>query len=111
MSGHEGTLLAIRDGIYTTGWTCGCACGWTSDARDTPGAALADDFHESVWRFHCAGLPVEVLTENAFRATGARHVTRSNQFRYFCGICHNQIRDLNEKASELVREEAAPDGA
>jgi hypothetical protein len=42
MSDHEGTLLAIRDGIYTTGWTCGCACGWTSDARDTPGAALAD---------------------------------------------------------------------
>jgi hypothetical protein len=33
------------------------------------------------------------------------------EFRYFCGICHTQIRELNDKASELVREEAAPDGA
>jgi hypothetical protein len=72
---------------------------------------LPVDFHDSVWRFHCAGLPLEVLTENAFRATGARHVSLRNQFRYFCGICNNQIRDMSDLAMELVREEDVTDGA
>lgn len=45
MTAHGCELLPLRDGIYTTGYAACCACGWTSDARDTPGAALADYAH------------------------------------------------------------------
>jgi hypothetical protein len=39
-SGHGCELLPLRDGIYTTGYATACACGWTSEPHDTPGAAL-----------------------------------------------------------------------
>ncbi len=43
MTDHDGNLLALRDGIYTTGYAAGCStCGWTSEPHDTPGAALTD---------------------------------------------------------------------
>lgn len=69
---------------------------------------LPADFDDSIMRFYAAGLPLEVLKENAFRATGAAHVSWRNQFGYFCGICHNQIRELNAKAAEIVQAEGAP---
>lgn len=72
---------------------------------------LPVDFNDSILRFHRAGLPFEVMKENAFKATGARHVSRGMQFRYFCGICHNQIREIQETARALVAEEAPADGA
>lgn len=71
---------------------------------------LPVDFADSVTRFHAAGLPLEVMQENIFRATGATHVTRRNQFRYFCGICHNQLREMKDVAAALL-EEAPADGA
>lgn len=42
MTDHDGNLLALRDGIYTTGYSGACACGWTTEPHDTPGAALTD---------------------------------------------------------------------
>ena len=40
MTAHGCELLPLRDGIYTTGYATACACGWTSQPHDTPGAAL-----------------------------------------------------------------------
>lgn len=72
---------------------------------------LPVDFDESLKRFRAGGLSLEVLKDNAFRATGARHVTYRNQFRYFCGICHNQIREIRDAATAYVSQEVAENGS
>ena len=40
--GHGGEILAIRDGIYTTGYAGACSCGYTTEPRERPGEALTD---------------------------------------------------------------------
>lgn len=69
------------------------------------------DFADSILKFHRAGLSLEVMQENAFKATGVSYVARRNQFRYFCGICHNQIREIQERAKAIVAEGDAKNGA
>lgn len=60
------------------------------------------DASQSVIRFMDMGLPRAVVEEVFWVAVGARHITDRNRFAYFAGCCHRRIRELHERAAELV---------
>lgn len=59
----------------------------------------------SVEAFLDAGLSVEMLIELAHVANGTRGV--DNRWGYFCGCCWKRVRQLQDRALEIVAEGAA----
>ena len=51
-----------------------------------------------------AGLPMAVLEECVEVAMGQRRVSAENVFRYMCGVAWRKVRELRERAGELVQD-------
>ncbi|WP_052590840.1 HNH endonuclease [Luteipulveratus mongoliensis] len=67
---------------------------------------LPMNWESSVRRFLAGGLTTEDITD-AVHITASRLSPWSgrNHFRYFCGICWSNIRDLQERAKQILDEE------
>jgi len=63
-----------------------------------------DDWSASINRFRLAGMPLEMLLESMRRAMRAQHVSPENTFRYMCGIVYNNLRELQERARQILAE-------
>lgn len=59
------------------------------------------DWHTTLWTFYSRGLSLDAL-EEALDITGASQVERRARWRYFCGICWNKLRDLEDEARRLI---------
>lgn len=68
---------------------------------------LPEDWESSVATFMRSGLPWPVMDDLVTVALNAR--TR-NYWRYFCGCCWTRIRQIQERAAELVNAEEASRG-
>jgi hypothetical protein len=82
---REGTLDAV-------------AAAWPTFRR------LPNGWEASVERFLDAGLSPEVIVQMAHVANEARGV--GDRWGYFCGCCWKRVRQLQERASEIVSNEA-----
>ena len=67
---------------------------------------IPSDYTETLNQFLDAGLPADVMVEMARVASDKYGVTK--RWNYFCGCCWTKIRQLQERAAELV-EEPIPD--
>ena len=64
---------------------------------------LPDDWTVSIDRFLDAGLPAEVIVKMATVAQ-SKMGGLGDRFAYFCGCCWTRIRQLQERAQEIVRQ-------
>lgn len=67
--------------------------------------AMPSGWEESIAQFLAAGLPTQVIVQMVGVANNARNV--SNRWDYFCGCCWKRIRQLQERAGEIVGSEVA----
>ena len=72
---------------------------WPSYKRQYLPVAWTSD----VDNFLDAGLPADVIVQMA--ALAGRKQDVSNGWSYFCGCCWNKIRQMQERAAEIVAEE------
>lgn len=68
---------------------------------EEPLGPMPDDWRSSVVTFQSLGLPVAVMDEAIEIAARAR-ISDSRRWRYFCGICWNKLRELQEHAARIV---------
>lgn len=80
---------------FETSWD-----SWTSSDGDP--APKDGNWKNSVRRFMAAGLDDEFLTDAVNTALGNRRIRSNDGWRYFCGICWNEIRGLQDRASEYA---------
>lgn len=60
------------------------------------------DWHVTLWGFYARGLSLDAL-EEALDITGAAtNVQHRSRWRYFCGICWNKLRALEDEARRLI---------
>lgn len=71
-----------------------------------PGFQLPDDFAISLLRFVKQGITPRDIEQAIRIAIGS---PAHNKFRYFCGVLHRKIDDLQARAMQIVRED--PNGA
>lgn len=64
---------------------------------------LTSSAEASVARLYRAGLPVEVMTDAAALALGARNA--HDRFAYFMGICWKRVTEMQETAKQLLAAE------
>ncbi len=77
--------------------------GWTrEDGWKTVPVALPDSWKSSLDSFYEAGLPKEVWPDIIEKAMTNPTVRVDNTFRYACGIAWRMIKDLHERAREIV---------
>lgn len=72
-------------------------------------ADLPINWEDSVKRFLSAGLSVGDLEDAVLSTTGRLSPWSKHHFRYFCGICWSEIREIQERAKQILDEED-PDG-
>ncbi len=65
---------------------------------------LPQNWRQSIRRFADAGLPQELLADALWTAMENRRLTNDAVFRYMCGICWRQVRDIQNRAAELMAE-------
>ncbi|MGW2721365.1 HNH endonuclease [Streptomyces sp. NPDC001492] len=76
---------------------------WTrEDGWKTVRVELPDSWKSSLDTFYEAGLPKEVLPDIIEKAMTNPTVRVDNTFRYACGIAWRMIKDLQERAREIV---------
>lgn len=63
---------------------------------------LPNDADESVFRLYRAGLPEADMVRASAIALAAPNVL--NRFRYFIGVCWNQVTELQEAARQIMAE-------
>jgi hypothetical protein len=73
---------------------------WPNYRRRT----IPADYKDTVDQFLAAGLPAEVVVEMAVVAGAKAEIF--NRWSYFCGCCWTKIRQLQERAAEIVQQDA-----
>lgn len=63
---------------------------------------LPGDWKATVWTFHSLGLSTYEIREAIEIALNKYGIPLGSRWRYFCGICWNKIRDLQEAAAEIA---------
>lgn len=63
---------------------------------------LPNDWYLTVQRLAAAGLHTHELTDAAYIAINARHVTIHNMWRYFCGVCWKKVSERQEAARAII---------
>jgi len=63
---------------------------------------LPADAPTTVARLEAQGLPRSVIEDMFWVAVTARGVSPSAQYRYFLGCCNNRLRDLHDRATEIL---------
>jgi hypothetical protein len=77
--------------------------GWTrQDGWKTVRVELPDNWKGSLDSFYEAGLPQEVWPDIVEKAMTNPTVRVDNTFRYACGIAWRMVRELQERAREIV---------
>ncbi|MBJ7401548.1 HNH endonuclease [Mycolicibacterium sp.] len=66
---------------------------------------IPKDYTETIDQFAAAGLSPEVIVKMAVNAGAKPGVW--DRWGYFCGSCWNKIRKLQDRAAELLQEEAS----
>jgi DNA-directed RNA polymerase subunit RPC12/RpoP len=67
---------------------------------------LPDNWRRSIQRFAEAGLPEELLADALWIAMQNKRIPNDAVFRYMCGICWKKIRDIQDRAAEIMAEQA-----
>lgn len=69
-----------------------------------PFATLPDyaEVEPTILRFFGLGLPVEEIAAAIDLTAGATHVYQRARWKYFCGVCWNKVRDLQDAARALI---------
>jgi len=89
--------LAYRE-TFKESW-----CGWTrEDGWKTVRMELPEGWKASLDAFYEAGLPREVWPDIVEKAMTNPTVKVDNTFRYACGIAWRMIKELHERAREIV---------
>lgn len=72
-------------------------------------ADLPDDaeWKASITRFLSLGLSPAAIEASVATAAAAKHVARRLRWKYFCGICWNKVRDLQDSARQILAAEDA----
>lgn len=65
---------------------------------------LPADWRTTVCQFLNDGLPFAAIEEFIHITMSARLSARTDRFRYFCGCCHNRIRDLDQRALAIYED-------
>lgn len=60
------------------------------------------DWQASIVGFRNAGLPIEDVLDAVRLAMANTSVTNVNVWRYFCGVCWNRLRALQERAHAIL---------
>lgn len=74
---------------------------WTG-GRMPPHADLPDDWEITAWNFYARGLPLVEIDEALLITSNAGSVPAGARWRYFCGICWNKLRALEDHARSIV---------
>lgn len=82
--------------------------GPPNDRKPVP---LSDDWELTIRGFHDRGLPIEEVVEAVAVAMDNHRVPAAQTFRYFCGICWNVLRDIQDIARGVATALEAQDGA
>lgn len=69
---------------------------------------IPNDFCETIDRFLNAGLPFEVMKDMAQIAAYKPAVY--DRWAYFCGCCWTKVREIQERAAEILASEDGADG-
>lgn len=88
-------VQAAANGVFSK-YMCEFAEAWPQ-YRDKN---LPRDFESSIRSIYEAGLPVEQMRHAVDVAMSAPNVV--DRFRYFCGVCWRQVRELQEIAKSLL---------
>jgi hypothetical protein len=70
-------------------------------------AYLPDDWKETVIRFESLGVSTHVMRNVIEIVATKHHVEQRARFKYFCGICWNKVRELQEIARQILAAEEA----
>lgn len=62
---------------------------------------IPNDYTESLNQFIDAGLPDDVIVEMAYLASSKYGVTQ--RWKYFCGCCWTKVKQLQDRAMEIVQ--------
>jgi hypothetical protein len=76
---------------------------WAAEAPQF--AQLPSDWRGSITNFRSAGLTCASIEESVRKAAGRNGVQQSQMFRYFCGICWSNVRELQEMATSILAAE------
>lgn len=60
------------------------------------------DWERTVTRFLVSGLSLNDVLSAADVAMNQYGVTQRNRYRYFCGVCNNMLRDLQQAARKII---------
>jgi hypothetical protein len=71
-----------------------------------PWAHLPNDWQLTVLQFRSLGLSTDALCDAVDIANQRPGVVSSGRFRYFCGICWTQVRDLQRMALDILGTES-----
>lgn len=94
---HQTPKNEYRESFRKT-WT-----GWTrKNGWKTERAELPDNWKGSLDTFYAAGLPQEVWPDIVEKAMTNPTVRIDNTFRYACGIGWRMVKELHERAQEIV---------
>jgi hypothetical protein len=94
---QQAPKLAYRE-TFKESW-----CGWTrEDGWKTVRMDLPEGWKASLDAFYEAGLPQEVWPDIVEKAMTNPTVRVDNTFRYACGIGWRMVKDLHERAREIV---------
>lgn len=74
----------------------------------TAKADLPSDWEVSVTKFLAAGLSMGDLEDAALTSVARLSPWARHHFRYFCGICWNEVREISDRAKELLDSEEPP---
>jgi hypothetical protein len=86
---------------FDEGWKAMCA-PFGRDNRPV-------DWAETIILFRDRGLPQDVILASLYTAAAAKHVARSDVWRYFCGICWHKVARLAESAHAILLAERLGD--
>lgn len=66
-----------------------------------PVGTLPNDWEETVTRFHNLGIPQQLMSDNIDIAA-QKYMAIGQKFRYFCGICWNQVNEIQGMAQKIM---------
>ena len=72
--------------------------------RQVTDAEMDEDWRASVHTFMSAGLTVDLIAR-AIKITLRKNLSEWQQWKYFCGVCWNLIREIEDAAAKVLGDE------
>jgi len=83
-------------------WFSKIWCSWTSTPEDRDA-----DWETSILRFRAAGVSPDFMERAVGSAMGNQKVRSGKVWRYFCGICWNEVKAIQKQATLIVQPDTA----